>query len=210
MAKLNVNSTRMEQRKLKARRKMAVRGHKLLKDKSDEMIRQFMNYIFENKKIREELEHELEQAQRAFSMARAAMPPKAIEEALSTPVMSYSFVPSKTTIMGLDVPEFFDIEVKNTGALPYSFLTTSSQLDYAVSTISRLLIKIIQLAATEKTCVLLAAEIEKNRRRINALEHVVIPDLHETIKYIGMKLEENERGSRVRLMKVKEMVQKEP
>ena len=177
MAKLNVNPTRMELRRLKARLKTATRGHKLLKDKSDEMIRQFMLLIRENKRLREEVERELSVALKEFMLARAVTGDTVIEEALAMPSVKAELNTSEKNVMSVKVP------------------------------LSTLLGKMLKLAEVEKSCNMLADEIEKNRRRVNALEYVMIPQLEETIKYITMKLDENERSSTIRLMKVKSMIE---
>ena len=208
MARLNVNPTRMELSRLKARLKTAVRGHKLLKDKSDEMIRQFMIYVRENKRLREEVEKELSEILQDFMLARAVSDDAVIEEALQMPSFEAELIVSSKNVMSVNVPV---IEVKQTQAgdlYPYSFLTVSAELDQSVARMSRLQEKMLKLAEIEKTCNMLADEIEKNRRRVNALEYVMIPDSKETIKYITMKLDENERANTIRLMKVKDMIQK--
>ena len=183
MAKMNVNPTRMELRRLKTRLKTATRGHKLLKDKSDEMIRQFMVYVRENKRLREEIEAELSSALKGFTLARA------------------------DNVMSVEVPSISVVEHEGQDKYPYSFDTVTSELDASIGTLSTLLVKLVKLAEVEKTCNMLADEIEKNRRRVNALEYVMIPQIEETIKYINMKLDENERASTIRLMKVKSMIE---
>lgn len=208
MARLAVNPTRMELSRLKSRLKTAVRGHKLLKDKSDEMVRQFMTYVRENKRIREELEEKIAKSLSGFMMARAVSTPQSIEQAVSMPSVKVVLNSSTKNVMGVEVP-YLTIERKAESIeLPYSFASTSSELDSSIENMSELLSKLIELAQVEKTCNMLAFEIEKNRRRVNALEYVVIPQIEETIKYIKMKLEENERGNITRLMKVKEMIAK--
>lgn len=207
MARLNVNPTRMELSRLKQRLKTAVRGHKLLKDKSDEMIRQFMTYAKENKRLREEVENELNDVLSTFMLARAIGDEESIEEALSLPAKKMELKIDKHSVMGVDVPEIsFD---NGSGIeLPYGFLGVTAELDNAVLKLSAISEKLLKLAEIEKTCDMLADEIEKNRRRVNALEYVMIPDTEETIKYITMKLDENERSNTIRLMKVKDMVNK--
>lgn len=207
MARLNVNPTRMELSRLKQRLKTAVRGHKLLKDKSDEMIRQFMTYAKENKRLREEVENGLNDVLSTFMLARAIGDEESIEEALSLPAKKMELKIDKHSVMGVDVPEIaFD---NGSGIeLPYGFLGVTAELDNAVLKLSAISEKLLKLAEIEKTCDMLADEIEKNRRRVNALEYVMIPDTEETIKYITMKLDENERSNTIRLMKVKDMVNK--
>lgn len=207
MAKLNVNPTRMELRRLKTRLKTATRGHKLLKDKSDEMIRQFMLYIRENKRLREEVEGELSQALKEFMLARAVSSDSVIEEAIAMPGVKVELKTSEKNVMSVGVPEFEIAEQEGGDLYPYSFASVTSELDNSISTLSTLLAKLLKLAEVEKTCNMLADEIEKNRRRVNALEYVMIPQLEETIKYITMKLDENERSATIRLMKVKSMIE---
>lgn len=207
MARLNVNPTRMELSKLKQRLKTAVRGHKLLKDKSDEMIRQFMTYAKENKRLREEVENELDDVLSTFMLARAIGDEESIEEALSLPAKKMELKIDKNSVMGVDVPEIA-FDNGNGIELPYGFLGVTAELDNAVLKLSAISEKLLKLAEIEKTCDMLADEIEKNRRRVNALEYVMIPDTEETIKYITMKLDENERSNTIRLMKVKDMVNK--
>lgn len=206
MAKLNVNPTRMELRRLKNRLKTATRGHKLLKDKSDEMIRQFMLYVRENKRLREEVEGELQAALKSFMLARAVSSDAVIEEAVLMPSTHVGLTTSSKNVMSVDVPVFDIMEGEVSDLYPYSFASVSSELDSSISSLTTLLPKLLKLAEVEKTCNMLADEIEKNRRRVNALEYVMIPQLEETIKYITMKLDENERGNITRLMKVKDMI----
>lgn len=207
MARLNVNPTRMELRRLKTRLKTATRGHKLLKDKSDEMIRQFMIYIRENKRLREEVEGELSQALKEFMLARAVTSDSVIEEAIAMPGVKVELNTSEKNVMSVGVPEFGIVEKERGDLYPYSFASVTSELDSSIATLSTLLGKLLKLAEVEKTCNMLADEIEKNRRRVNALEYVMIPQLEETIKYITMKLDENERSATIRLMKVKSMIE---
>ncbi len=206
MAKLNVNPTRMELRRLKTRLKTATRGHKLLKDKSDEMIRQFMLYVRENKRLREEVEGELQTSLKSFMLARAVSSDAVIEEAVLMPSTHVGLNTSSKNVMSVDVPVFDIVEGEVTDLYPYSFASVSSELDTSIASLTTLLPKLLKLAEVEKTCNMLADEIEKNRRRVNALEYVMIPQLEETIKYITMKLDENERGNTTRLMKVKDMI----
>ena len=207
MAKMNVNPTRMELRRLKTRLKTATRGHKLLKDKSDEMIRQFMVYVRENKRLREELEAELSIALKGFTLARAVSSNAVIEEAVMMPATKAEISLSSDNVMSVEVPSISVVEHEGQDKYPYSFDTVTSELDASIGTLSTLLVKLVKLAEVEKTCNMLADEIEKNRRRVNALEYVMIPQIEETIKYINMKLDENERASTIRLMKVKSMIE---
>lgn len=206
MARLAVNPTRMELRRLKNRLKTATRGHKLLKDKSDEMVRQFMKYIRENKRLREEIEGDLGDALHSFMLSRAVTFTQDLEQALSMPSYKVDINISTKNVMGVDVPSLEIIPSDTNELLPYAFAGTTSDLDVSITKVSNLMVKLLKLAEVEKTCNMLADEIEKNRRRVNALEYVMIPQLNETIKYIIMKLDENERGSLTRLMKVKSMI----
>ncbi len=207
MSKLNVNPTRMELRRLKNRLKTATRGHKLLKDKSDEMIRQFMLYVRENKRLREEVEEELGDSLKSFMLARAVSSDAVIEEAIAMPSAKVTLETSSKNVMSVNVPVFTVTEWESKDLYPYSFASVTSDLDSSISSLTELLPKLLKLAEVEKTCNMLADEIEKNRRRVNALEYVMIPQLEETIKYIVMKLDENERGATTRLMKVKSMLE---
>lgn len=203
MARLNVNPTRMELKKLKARLSTAVRGHKLLKDKSDEMIRRFTVILREDAALRREVEKELAETLKQFSVARSVTPSYSAETAFAMPSVAVKADCSTKSIMGVDVPKVELIEEKRSDSLPYAFSEITSEADYSVERISKLLPKLIKLAETEKAVRLLADEIERNKRRVNALEYIMIPQLKETIKYIRDKLDENERAAIVRLMKVK-------
>lgn len=206
MARINVNPTRMEMRALKGRLKTAVRGHKLLKDKTDETIRRFMEYVRLNKKLRKETEGEVSAALRSFVAAGAASTPAEIAEAVGVPVKKLKLKSREENIMSVRVPKIEIEEEENSEIFPYSFASTSSELDASVKSLRAVMVKLIKLAEVEKTCAMLADEIEKTRRRVNALEYVMIPDYQETIKYISMKLDENERANTIRLMKVKQIL----
>lgn len=210
MARLNVNPTRMELTRLKTRLKTAVRGHKLLKDKQDELMKKFIDYVKKNKELREIVEKELTDAFNNFLIARAVMSSEILEEAIMYPTQKINLEMSVKNIMSVNSP-VFDLKKEEgkegSSVYPYGFATTSGELDGAIHSLQKVFDKLIELAQIEKTCQLMANEIEKTRRRVNALEYVMIPQLTETIKYITMKLDENERGNRVRLMKVKDMVE---
>ena len=182
-------------------------GHKLLKDKSDEMVRRFMLYIRENKRLREEVEGELQAALNSFMLARATSSDATIEEAVAMPGTTVRLKTSSKNVMSVEVPVFEIEKGEESELYPYSFASVTSELDDAIASLSKLMPKLLKLAEVEKTCNMLADEIEKNRRRVNALEYVMIPQLEETIKYITMKLDENERGATTRLMKVKSMLE---
>lgn len=193
----------MELKKLKARLSTAVRGHKLLKDKSDEMVRRFTEIIKENKRLREEVEKELALTLKQFSIARSVTPAYRAENAFSMPSLLVKLDCSTESIMGIDVPRVELIKEKRGDGLPYAYSEITSEADYSVGMVSALLPKMVMLAKTEKAVRMLADEIERNKRRVNALEYVMVPQLEETIKYIKDKLDENERAAVVRLMKVK-------
>ncbi len=203
MARLNVNPTRMELKKLKARLATATRGHKLLKDKSDEMVRRFSLIIRENKRLRDEVEKELSETLRQFSVARSVTPAYRAETAFAMPSVAVRAECQTESVMGVEVPDVMLVNEKRSDGLPYAFPEITGEADFSVARASALLPKMVELAKTEKTVRMLAAEIERNKRRVNALEYVMIPQLEETIKYIKSKLDENERAAVIRLMKVK-------
>ena len=204
--RLKVNPTRMELRRLKDRLKTAVRGHKLLKDKSDEMIRRFMEYAKQNKVLREQIEEELEGALKSFVLAKAVSDEYAIQEAVVMPSSQITLSASTKNVMSVVVPQFELHKTQGEDKYPYSYGSVTAELDDSISVLTELMQKMIKLAEIEKTCNMLADEIEKNRRRVNALEYVMIPQTEETIRYITMKLDENERGNTVRLMKIKSIL----
>ncbi|MBS4960680.1 MAG: V-type ATP synthase subunit D [Clostridiales bacterium] len=208
MAKTTVNPTRMELTKLKARLRTATRGHKLLKDKRDELMKQFLDTVKENKALRKKVEEALLRAHGSFTVASAVMSPEMLEQALLYPKQSVDLDMKFKNIMSVLVPQY-TFQTKNNDPaeiFPYGFAMTSGELDDALEALSGVFQEMLQLAQMEKTTQLLAQEIEKTRRRVNALEYIMIPDLEENIKYISMKLEENERGNTTRLMKVKDMI----
>jgi V/A-type H+-transporting ATPase subunit D len=180
----------------------------MLKDKSDETIRQFMLFVKENKRLRQEIEQRLAGSLRAFMLARAVCGTAVIEEAVAMPVSNLTISVSEKNVMGVTVPQISVQKSEGGDLYPYSFATVSRELDSAISDLDSVIQQIVQLAAIEKTCNMLSDEIEKNRRRVNELEHILIPQTEETIKYIAMKLDENERGNIVRIMKVKELISK--
>jgi len=208
---IRVNPTRMELNRLKRRLRMAERGHKLLKDKRDELIRQFMILVRKNKDLREHMEKELTGAFAKFLLARAVMPEESLEEALMYPTKTLSLDVSKRNIMSVFAPKFDWAEEESgrgeeAGIYPYGFVDTSAELDASIETLSGILPGLMELAEVEKAVQLLAEEIEKTRRRVNALEYILIPQLQQTIKYITMKLDEDERAALTRLMKIKDIV----
>jgi len=203
---IRVNPTRMELTRLKKRLTTAVRGHKLLKDKRDEMVRQFIIHIRRNYELRLEVEKAVENISIRFSLAKAQMGALRVSEALLYPARAAVYEVGERNVMSVDVPTIRYTGSDEVTDIPYAFTFTSSGLDHAVMELSSLLPKLLELAEVEKTCNLLADEIEKTRRRVNALEYVMIPEMKESIKFITMKLEENDRASLVRLMKAKEMM----
>ncbi len=211
MPAINVNPTRMELTRLKGRLKTAQRGHKLLKDKRDELMKQFMDVVRENRALRARVEASLMDAHGAFTVASALMSPELLEGSLMYPKQSVSLDMSFQNVMSVNVPEYqFTMKSDDPGEIyPYGFAATSGELDDAVSALGGTLADMLKLAQIEKTSQLLAQEIEKTRRRVNALEYVKIPQMIESIKYITMKLDENERSNTIRLMKVKDMILKE-
>ena len=189
---------------------MAVRGHKLLKDKRDELMKQFLDIVREAKTLREEVDKQLLGYYKMMLLAKGTMSPESIDSALMMPKISSSVSVEYKNIMSVNVPKFnFQTENKGDLILPYGFLDTNGELDSAIMTLSEIFKSLLILAEKEKACELLSDEIEKTRRRVNSLEYVMIPRLNETIKYIKMKLDENERGNLTRLMKVKDMMIKE-
>mgnify|MGYP000061468986 FL=1 len=198
----------MELTNLKRKLVTARRGHKLLKDKRDELMRRFLDLVRENKKLRIEVEDGIKQANAAMSVARCVMSDKALDVALMLPTQEMSLDVGEKNVMSVMIP-VFDVRFKTADEndiYSYGFAETSGDLDTAVKALSDIMPKMIRLAEIEKSCRLMADEIEKTRRRVNALEHVMIPQYEETIKYISMKLDENERSTTTRLMKVKDMM----
>lgn len=208
MAILNVNPTRMELTNLKRKLATARRGHKLLKDKRDELMRRFLDMVRENKALRIEVEEGIRKANDAMSVAGCVMSDKSLDVALMLPRQEMQLEVSEKNIMSVMIP-VFDVKSKTADEndiYSYGFAETSGELDDAVKALSNIMPKLIRLAELEKSCRLMADEIEKTRRRVNALEHVMIPQYEETIKFIAMKLDENERSTTTRLMKVKDMM----
>lgn len=208
MAGAQVNPTRMELTRLKKKLITARRGHKLLKDKRDELMRQFLELIRENKSLREKVENGIEAANKNLVLARASMENEEVNVALMSPSQEVHLQASSKNVMSVEIP-VFDITTRTADPNDiycYGFAYTSSDLDDAVKSLADILPDMLRLAEVEKSCQLMATEIEKTRRRVNALEHVMIPDMEQKIKYIVMKLDENERSTQIRLMKVKDMM----
>lgn len=206
--RMNVNPTRMMLTSLKKRLKTATRGHKLMKDKRDELMKEFLELARENGRLRQEVETRLASVYKNFTVASAIMSQEVMEESLMYPKQGVELQVENKNIMSVDVPVFtFKTTAEDpTNIFPYGFARTSGELDNAISELSDIFPMLLDLAAKEKETALLAAELEKTRRRVNALEYVMIPRLQVTIKYIQMKLDENERGNQTRLMKVKDMM----
>jgi len=208
MAGTAVTPTRMVLNQLKGRLRTARRGHKLLKDKRDELMRQFMDVVRRNKELRIRVEEGLTRAFASQQVASAVMSPEMLEQALLYPRQSVELEMKFKNIMSVNVPRYsFRTKSNDPSEIyPYGFAQTSGELDDALDKLARVFEEMLELAQVEKTMQLLAEEIEKTRRRVNALEYVMIPELEGNIKYISMKLEENENSTKVRLLKVKEMV----
>ena len=206
MARINVNPTRMELTKLKKQLATSVRGHKLLKDKQDEMVRQYMLLIKKNRALRLEVEKELNKVMKTFAVANLNAGSLGVNEALMIPSKSLELSLSEKIIMNIHVPVINTYDDQRKIDLTYDFAQTPSNLDSSVLELSNLLPKLVKLAEIEKTCDMLAVEIEKTRRRVNAIEYVMIPSYEETIHFITMKLDDNERSNTIRLMKSKELI----
>ena len=211
MASKQITPTRMELTRLKKKLTTATRGHKLLKDKRDELMRQFLDKVRENKALREHVEEGIKAANKNFLLARAGMQDQVLNTAMLAPKQRVSVESGVENVMSVNIPKF-DFKTRTpdeNDIFSYGFAFTSSDLDGAVKSLSDIFPDMLKLAEIEKSCQLMAVEIEKTRRRVNALEHVMIPELQANIKYISMKLDENERSTQIRLMKVKDMMLKE-
>ena len=208
MASTVVNPTRMELTRLKGKLKTAQRGHKLLKDKRDELMKQFLDTVRELRALRSQVEEELMRVHSSFTVASALMSAQAMEQALMYPKQSVELTMTFQNIMSVNVPVYkYQTRTDDTGDIfPYGFAATSGELDGAVAALGEVFQRMLKLAETEKAAQLMAEEIEKTRRRVNALEYVVIPETQENIRYITMKLDENDRSTTTRLMKVKDML----
>ena len=208
MASTQVTPTRMELTRLKRKLVTAVKGHRLLKDKRDELMRQFLTLVKEDMELRKKVEKGITDANRNFVLAKAGMSEEILRTALMTPKQEVYLKQSKKNVMSVDIPVFgYDTRTADKNDIfSYGFAFTSGDLGGAVQSLSDVLSDMLKLAEIEKSCQLMAAEIEKTRRRVNALEHVIIPETQSGIRYITMKLDENERSTQVRLMKVKDMV----
>lgn len=208
MATTQVNPTRMELTRQKKKLATATRGHKLLKDKRDELMRRFLELVRENKALREKVEAGIAAANQNFVLARAGMSDAVLNTAMLAPKQEVYIELSSKNIMSVEVPQM-EVKTRTPDAndiYSYGYAFTSADLDDSIHSLAELLPDMLRLAEVEKSCQLMAEEIEKTRRRVNALEHVMIPDAQQKIKYITMKLDENERSTQIRLMKVKDMM----
>ena len=207
MTRLNIKPTRMELNNLKERLKTATRGPKLLKDKRDELMRRFIEAVRENNRLRQKVEEALVGHMQDFVLAKALESDLMVEEIFAVPMREINLHIEQENIMSVRVPKMHT-HIDNPygddeGDVVYSYVASNSQMDETIEDMSNLLPDLLRLAEIEKSCQLMADEIEKTRRRVNGLEYATIPDLIETIQYIEMKLEEAERASLVRVMKVK-------
>ncbi|MFV0517328.1 MAG: V-type ATP synthase subunit D [Aminipila sp.] len=211
MASSQITPTRMELTRLKKKLTTAIRGHKLLKDKRDELMRQFLDMVRENMTLRQKVEAGINSANKNFVIAKAGMDEASLSTALMAPKQAVSLEVEKKNVMSVDIPVYkTSTRTADVNDIySYGFAFTSSDLDGAVKSLADIFPDMLMLAEKEKACQLIASEIEKTRRRVNALEHVIIPETRKNIKYITMKLDENERSSQVRLMKVKDMMLKQ-
>ena len=208
MAVMNVNPTRMQLQKLKKQLNTALRGHKMLKDKRDELMRQFLELVKKDMELRVKIEEKLRICNAGFAGAGAVMSSEMLDQSLITTKQKMFAEATSKNIMSVNVPIFTPQTGSGDSACeyPYGFAFTSFELDSAVTLLNEAALDLIKLAEIEKSCEMMSAEIEKTRRRVNSLEHVLIPRYTESIKYISMKLEENDRSSKARLMKVKDML----
>ncbi|MHC4519566.1 MAG: V-type ATP synthase subunit D [Planctomycetota bacterium] len=200
----NVNATRMELLRLRKRVALASRGHRLLSEKRDEISRQLIQIARAIQPLREKVEKELAQTFRRFMLARASMEPEQVKAALAVPTKTFSMVMKFASVMNVKVPELLkEIEGE---ILCYGYATTSGEMDVALLSLERAFDTLIELAEKEKQARLLAVELQMTRRRVNVLEHVVIPETRETIKFINNKLSEAERDNTTRLMKITDII----
>jgi V/A-type H+-transporting ATPase subunit D len=208
MAELRVNPTRMEMKRIQTRYQTARKGHKLLKDKRDELMKQFLDVVREDKELRTRVESALAEVYRGFTVASAVSSPKMLEEALICPKKECDLSVEYRNVMSVTVPKF-ELRVQTAGSSDsynYGLAFTSGELDSSLRALSDVTEDLLRMAELEKTAQLLAEEIERTRRRVNALEYILMPQYLATIKSIKMKLDENERGNTTRLMKVKDMM----
>lgn len=208
MAELRVNPTRMEMKRIQTRYQTARKGHKLLKDKRDELMKQFLDVVREDKALRERVEAALSKVYGSFTVASAVSSPKMLEEALICPKKECELKVDYKNVMSVTVPQFRMrvLSEGNSDSYNYGMAFTSGELDSSLRELGDILEDLLRMAELEKTAQLLAEEIERTRRRVNALEYILMPQYLASIKSIKMKLDENERGNTTRLMKVKDMM----
>lgn len=211
MAILNVNPTRMELSRLRKRLGTATRGHKLLKDKQDELVRQFILLVKKNQELRKKMDSSLQKGMKEYVLASSVIPDHVLEEAFSIPFNKVSLDVQTKSIMNTEVPVLNTMyqEDSDVDDFSYGFVSTTSELDLSIDYLDSMLPLMLQLAEIEKTCQLIAKEIETTKRRVNALEYLTIPNLTETIAHIENTLDENERGNVTRLMKVIDILEME-
>ena len=211
MAILNVNPTRMELSRLRKRLGTATRGHKLLKDKQDELVRQFILLVKKNQELRKKMDSSLQKGMKEYVLASSVIPDHVLEEAFSIPFNKVSLDVQTKSIMNTEVPVLNTMyqEDSDVDDFSYGFVPTTSELDLSLDYLGSILPLMLQLAEIEKTCQLIAKEIETTKRRVNALEYLTIPNLTETIAHIENTLDENERGNVTRLMKVIDILEME-
>ncbi|HJA90647.1 MAG TPA: V-type ATP synthase subunit D [Candidatus Jeotgalibaca merdavium] len=211
MAVMNINPTRMELSRLKKRLHTATRGHKLLKDKQDELVRQFIILVKDNQRLRKKMEQTLQEGMKKYVLASSTIPDYILEESFAIPMQKVGLDVNFKTIMNMDVPvlnEQYDDDYGEED-FSYGFVNTTSELDQSLTDLDDILPLMLQLAEIEKTCQMMADEIERTRRRVNSLEHMTIPNLTDTIAYIERTLDESERSNLTRLMKVIDITSEE-
>lgn len=203
-----INPTRMELLKLKQREKLAVKGHSLLKEKRNALIMEFFNILERVKGSRDEVSLKLQEAYQDLTAAQVMMGDLSVKKAAMSVTESVDVDIDSRSIMGVVVPVVeSEISQRTIVERGYGFMDTSVKLDEAARKFEESIQLIIELGEIEKTIMLLASEIESTKRRVNALEHIIIPRLENTVKYIEMRLEEMERESFVRLKMVKKSME---
>ena len=203
---MNVSSTRMELLRLRRRVALAIRGHRLLSEKRDEISRQLMKIVKDIRQLRRQVEERLLETCRRFMLARSSMEPEDIKVALEVPTKKLTMTIKLASIMNVKVPQMAK-EISGE-IICYGFATTSGELDVALMSLEKAFDDLIKLAEKEKQAQLLAIELRMTRRRVNVLENILIPELQETIKFIYSKLAEVERDNTTRLMKITDIIRK--
>ncbi len=204
--RLPVNPNRMQLLRLRKRLVIARRGHKLLKDKQDQLMQSFIRLIEELRGKRARLEEAFVDSVRSFLIASARLSIEQLESFFFFPAMRLDLLVKEERILSLRVP-YFELIMEGL-PLPYSFYTLPPTCDRSLQALRDLLSELVNLAGLEKRLEMLADEIDRTRRRVNALEYILIPNIEETIRYIRLKLDEQERSNITRLMRVKEIVEK--